>query len=66
MKNKFSAYDKWNKRFVPSCQVAVNSEGDVYMHESSEGYTRKVDNIEIMEYSAKKDRNGKSSRKSWY
>jgi uncharacterized phage protein (TIGR01671 family) len=58
MKNKFRAYDKWNKRFVPSYQVAVNSEGDVYMHESSEGYTRKVDNIEILEYSGKTDRSG--------
>lgn len=58
MENKFRAYDKWNKRFVPSCQVAVNSEGEVYMHESSEGYTRKVDSIEILEYSGKKDRHG--------
>ena len=58
MKNEFIAYDKWNKRFVPFYQVAVNSEGDVYMHESSEGYTRKVDNIEILEYSGKKDRSG--------
>ena len=58
MKNEFRAYDKWNKRFVPSYQVAVNSEGDVYMHESSEGYTRKVDSVEILDYSGKKDRNG--------
>jgi uncharacterized phage protein (TIGR01671 family) len=58
MKNKFRAYDKWNKRFVPSCQVAVNSEGEVFVHEGSEGYTRKVDSIEILEYSGKKDRNG--------
>ena len=58
MKNEFIAYDKWNKRFVASYQVAVNSEGDVFMHESSEGYTRKVDSIEILEYSGKKDRYG--------
>jgi uncharacterized phage protein (TIGR01671 family) len=58
MKNKFRAYDKWNRCFIPSYQVAVNSEGDVYVQESSEGYTRKVDSIEILEYSGKKDRNG--------
>lgn len=58
MDNEFKAYDKWNKRFIPSYQVAVNSEGDVYIHESSEGYTRKVDSIEILEYSGKKDKNG--------
>lgn len=52
------AYDMWNKRFVPFYQVAVNCKGEVYMHESSEGYTRKVDSIEILEYSGKKDRNG--------
>jgi hypothetical protein len=58
MKKEFMAYDMWNKRFVPFYQVAVNCKGEVYMHESSEGYTRKVDSIEILEYSGKKDRNG--------
>lgn len=59
MKNKFIAYDKENKRFINSYNVAVNSEGDVYICEdASKGYTRKVSNIEILEYSGKKDKYG--------
>ena len=59
MKNEFIAYDKKNKRFIPSYQVAVNSEGDVYLCEDeSKGYTRKVDNIEILKYSGKADKFG--------
>lgn len=59
MKNKFIAWDKEYKSFIPSYQVAVNSQGDVYWCEGDvrKGYTRKVDNIEILDYSGKKDRN---------
>ena len=58
MRNEFIAWDEENKCFIPSYQIAVNSEGGVYMHLDSEGYTRKVDGIEILEYSGKHDGNG--------
>lgn len=60
MKNEFIAYDKKNKRFIASDLVAVNGDGDVYTlgEDASKGYVHKVSNIEISEYSGKKDRNG--------
>jgi uncharacterized phage protein (TIGR01671 family) len=60
MKNEFIAYDKKNKRFIHFYRVAVNGLGDVYTlgEDASKGYVRKVSNIEILEYSGKKDRNG--------
>ena len=60
MKNKFIAYDKRNKRFIPSYRVAVNGEGEIYISQGrGEGYYLKVGNrIEILEYSGKTDCNG--------
>ena len=61
MKNEFIAYDKKNKRFIASDLVAVNGDGDVYLYNrgiEEDGYIHEVFNIEILDYSGKKDRNG--------
>ena len=61
MKNEFRAYDKKKKCFISPYDVAVNGEGEVYRFirtEITDGYISEVFNIEILEYSGKKDRNG--------
>lgn len=61
MKNEFIAYDKKEKRFISPYDVAVNGEGEVYKFvrtSDADGYISEVFNIEILEYSGRKDRNG--------
>jgi len=60
MKNEFIAWDKKKKCFMPSYQVAMNGEGEIYISPGrGYGFYLEVGNrIEILEYSGKKDRNG--------
>lgn len=61
MKKEFKVYDKKNKRFISSDLVAVNGDGDVYLYSGGieeDGYIEKTFDMELLEYSGKKDMNG--------
>jgi uncharacterized phage protein (TIGR01671 family) len=67
MKKEFIAYNKRNKRFMSSKDIAVKGNGDVLLCEQGIGDYGEMtsefngiydDHIEILEYSGKKDRNG--------
>ena len=61
MKNEFIAWDEGNKRFIPPSSVAIDGEGVVFLCDGSlviDGYATDVEDIKILEYSGKCDRNG--------
>lgn len=61
MKKEFKVYDKKNKRFISSDLVAVNGDGDVYLYSGGieeDGYIEETFDMELLEYSGKKDMNG--------
>ena len=58
---KFKAWDKKEKRWLLEFDFAISGEGEVYLYTqgiSEDGFIRLTEDLEIVEYTGKKDKNG--------
>lgn len=65
MIQRFSAWHKKEKRWLNDFDVAITGDGDMYLYGESieaDGYIVQTEDVEIVHYTGKQDKNGKEIR----